>query len=290
MTALDTTLARKMHRTLEPYHGFVYFAPEPAAAYAAVGVTDARMGYFASRSAALGAVSAEVVIATFFNFSPDLVRRAIPAAWDLATPAQLLAARLEGVDQALRHILGDEVLEGPEVAEAAELARRASSACTLEGRPLYAAHAALPWPDPPHLVLWQAQTQLREWRGDGHIACLVEQGISGLEALVIHAATGEVPRSVLQASRARTDEEWEAASRRLGERGWLNPDGTATEDGRAHRLELEARTDDLAMAPWILLGSQDCDRLRQLVRPLSRRIVESGTFGFRPPARPEEHS
>jgi len=281
MATLDTTLARKMHRTLEPFHGFVYFAPEPAAAYAAVGVTDSRMGYFASRSAAFGAVSAEVVIATFFNFSPDLVRRAIPAAWALATPAQMLAARLDGVDQALRRILG-EAVDSPEMIEAAELARRATGGCSLEGRPLYGAHAALDWPEAPHLVLWQAQTLLREWRGDGHIACLVEAGVSGLEALVIHAATGEVPRAALQTSRARTDDEWDTTIRDLAERGVLNDDGSATEAGRAARLEVEARTDALAMAPWMRLGSQDCDRLRALVRPWSRTIVDSGTFGFRP--------
>jgi hypothetical protein len=281
MATLDTTLARKMHRTLEPFHGFVYFAPEPAAAYADVGVTDSRMGYFASRSAALGAVSAEVVIATFFNFSPDLVRRAIPAAWALASPAQMLTARLDGVDRALRRILGD-ALDSAEMIEAATLARRASQACTLEGRPLYAAHAALDWPAEPHLVLWHAQTLLREWRGDGHIACLVEAGLSGLDALVIHAATGEVPRMVLQTTRARTDDEWDTAVRDLTEQGVLNDDGSATEQGRAARLDIEARTDALAMAPWTRLGAQDCDRLRALVRPWSRAIVDSGTFGFRP--------
>ncbi len=290
MTALDTTLARKMHRTLEPYHGFVYFAPEPAAAYAAVGVTDTRMGYFASRSAALGAVSAEVVIATFFNFSPDLVRRAIPAAWDLATPAQLLAARLEGVDQALRNILGPDVLEGPEVAEAAELARRASSACTLEGRPLFAAHAALPWPDPPHLVLWQAQTLLREWRGDGHIACLVEQGISGLEALVLHETTGEVPGPVPagQSSPHRRG----VGRRPAGAcRSGAGSTPTARPPRRVGRSASSSRPAPTSWPwrPWTTWAAEDCDRLRQLVRPLSRRIVESGTFGFRP-ARPEERS
>ena len=286
MTTLDSTLARKMHRTLEPYHGFVYFAPEPAAAYAALGLTDNRMGYFASRSAALGPAPAEVVIATFYNFSPDLVRRAIPAAWALATPAQVLAARLEGVDQGLRAILGDPAAD-PAVIEAAALARRAAEACTLDGRPLHAAHRSLDWPTEPHLVLWHALTLLREFRGDDHIACLVEQEISGLEALVIHAATGEVPRAALQSTRARSDEEWALATDRLIDRGWLNTDGTATEAGRSHRLDLEARTDALAMAPWSDLGAPACDRLRELVRPLSRAIVESGTFGIRPVR--EEH-
>jgi len=35
----------------------------------------------------MGAVPAHVVIATFFNFNPALVRRSLPEAWERATPA-----------------------------------------------------------------------------------------------------------------------------------------------------------------------------------------------------------
>jgi hypothetical protein len=274
----EAVLARKMHRTLEPYHGFVYFAPEAHEAYAALGLTDRRMGYFASRSAAMGAVSGEVVIATFFNFAPELVRRCIPAAWDIAAPAQVLEARLDGVDVVLRRVLADEIASGG-LDEAAELARRAAGACRAEGRPLFAAHAALDWPDEPHLQLWMAITQLREFRGDGHIACLVDQELSGCEALVIHDAMGEIPPGALQSTRARTDAEWAEAIERLRDRGWLDSEGGLTDVGRAARLDAEARTDELAMAPWRALGDDACARLRALVRPMSRALVSSGTFG-----------
>src|SRR4051812_18253213 len=115
MTDVDATIAHKQHRTLEPYHGLVYFSAEASEGYAALGVTDQRMGYFASRAAPMGPVPAEVVIATFFNFAPAEVRRCIPEAWAIASPAQLLEARLAGIDGSLRRILGDEVLEGPDV-------------------------------------------------------------------------------------------------------------------------------------------------------------------------------
>jgi len=85
--------ARRTFRALEPIHGMVYFSPYGPTSYAAIGITHPRMGYFASRSAALGAVPAEVVVAMFFNFSPALIHRALPAAWDLASPADVLAAR-----------------------------------------------------------------------------------------------------------------------------------------------------------------------------------------------------
>ena len=281
MTTIEPQLARKQHRTLEPYHGLVYFSAEAFTAYAALGVTDRQMGYFAARSAAMGPVPAEVVIATFFNFAPAEVHRCIPAAWALASPAQFLVARRQGIDGSLRRILGDDV-EAPEMVEAAELARTASEACTPEGRTLYAAHAALEWPDEPHMILWHALSLLREHRGDGHIACLVADDVDGCQALVLHGAMGEVPASILQATRSRTDEEWAAAVASLRGRGWLDAAGELTEEGRAHRQGVEDRTDELAVAPWQHLGAEGCDRLRALVRPYSKAIVGSGSFGFVP--------
>ena len=278
---MDPSVARRTWRTLEPYHALVYFAPEPVAAYAAVGV-EGRSGYFASRAAPMGAVPTEVVQATFFNFNPALVRAAMEGAWAKASPLQVLGARLEGADAALRGVLGDDLGGRPDVAEAATLAHTAAEACTVEGRPLYAGHASLEWPDPPHLVLWHAISLLREHRGDGHIACLVAEGVGGCEALVLHGASGEVPPTVLQTSRAWPDEDWAAASARLASRGWLGRSGELTEEGRSVRQRIEDRTDALALAPWEALGEEGCERLRSLVRPMSKAIVASGRFGFRP--------
>lgn len=272
---MDAIVARKMLRTLEPYHAWVYFSPEPRERYESLGVTDGRMGYFGSRSAPMGAVPADVVIATFYNFHPDLVRRVVPAVWGITTPEKLLAARLEGADALLRRILGV-AISSDEMREAADLARRAAESCRPEGRPLFAGHASLDWPDEPHLVLWHAQTLLREYRGDGHIALLASAGLDGCEVLVTHGAAGEVEPEVLQRSRSWSDGEWRAAVERLAARGWVNDDGSFTDEGRARRAEIEHRTDELAMAPWEALGEETCAKLRALVRPWSKAIVESG--------------
>ncbi len=165
---MEPTVARQMYRTIEPFHGFVYLVPEAEAEYAALGL-QGRMGSFASRSAPMGPAPAEVVIATFYNFSPALVRRAIPEAWARTTPADLLAARLRVVDRVLRRVLGDDVLAGSELAEALALARTAAAGCEPVGRPLFAGHASRPWPDEPHVALWHALSLVREYRGDGHI-------------------------------------------------------------------------------------------------------------------------
>ncbi|MEU5248755.1 hypothetical protein AB0G81_32530 [Streptomyces asoensis] len=269
-------LARETWRTLEPYHGAVYFSPEAAAQYAELGV-DAKTGYFASRSAALGAATADLVIATFYNFHPELVRRAIPAAWEAAAPERFTAARLTGIDATLRRILGTEV-DSPQMARAAELARALADTAVghPQGRPLFAAHAALPWPSAPHLVLWHAQTLLREFRGDGHVGALLTAGLSGLEALVTHAAAGDVDAGVLRDSRAWTPQEWDEAVQNLRERGWLDdgPDLALSEDGARRRAEIEETTDRLAALPYLTLGPAGCAELCSLVRPFSIAVAK----------------
>jgi hypothetical protein len=284
VTTVAPLVARKMWRTLEPYHGLVYFTPHATEAYAALGITG-RAGYFASRSAPMGAVAAEVVIAAFYNFAPAVVRQGIPAAWDAADPADLVAARLEAVDRALHHAVGPEALASAEVAEAAALVRRACAACTPEGRPLYAGHAGLDWPDAPHLALWHGATVLREYRGDGHVAALVTEGIDGCEALVTHAADVEasVPAEVLRRTRAWDQEAWTAASDRLRARGLLDDAGALTPAGTEVRARVERLTDERALAPWQALGEDDAARLRTIVRPLSKAIVAGGLLGG-PPA------
>lgn len=276
---VDTIVARKSWRTLEPYHGFVYFAPEAHTSYAELGLhgTD---GYFASRAAPMGAVSAEVVIATFFNFHPERVRRAIPSAWEVASPSQLVDARLAAVDMGLRRML-DGQLASNEMVRAATLAREAAEPCPTHGRPLYAGCAGMPWVDDSHLVLWQAITRLREFRGDGHIAALVDAELEGIDALVMHAASRDVTRSVLQSSRGWSDDEWETSVDKLRSRGLVDADGSFTEAGAAQRQHIEDRTDALAMQPWNTLGEERCAELRHLVAPWSKAIVGSGTFGFR---------
>ena len=278
--------ARKTWRTVEPLHGMIYFAPESAASYAALGLPS-EAGYFASRSAAMGAVGSETVVATFYNFNPALVRRAIPQAWEVAAPATVLAARLESADAALVRMLGDGVAS-PEMVRAAELARRAAERAGdhYEGRPLFAAHAGLPWPDPPHLVLWHAQTLLREFRGDGHITLLVQYELDPVEALVMHLASGELPGNLLRATRGWPEEVWDAAVDRLYRRGLVTPASTAegtdltlAGDGRVLRQRIEDMTDKLAVHPYGALGEEGCAELRTLARPFSRTVVEAAGLG-----------
>jgi hypothetical protein len=271
---MDPVIARKTWRTLEPYHGAIYFVPEAAEEYRAVGVDDRMSGYFASRSAAMGPVPASVVIATFFNFDPGLVRRSMDGIWDTVTPQAMIDARLRAADRMIRRIAPDSI-GSPDTVEAADMARKAAMVACMrtEGRPLFAGHASLPWPEEPHLVLWHAQALLREYRGDGHIAALTVEGLSGCESLVTHAAAGDVTAGVLQATRQRTGDDWLAAEERLRSIGWLDPDYGLTDLGAERRAWIEQRTDELASAPYDAIGVEGCARLRSIVRPISKMML-----------------
>jgi hypothetical protein len=276
-TGAEALLARKTWRTLEPLHGMIYFVPEASDAYARMGITGTD-GYFASRSAPMGAVAARVVVATFFNFNPELVYSAIPRAWEIAAPEALVAARLEAVDGAFRRLLGDDIVGSAEMARAAELARGMAedAGARAEGRPLCAGHANLPWPDAPHLVLWHAQSILREFRGDGHVALLLTHGLSGIDALVTHSVSGEVPAHLLRSTRGWSAPAWDGAVTSLRQRGWLTESGdpALTEWGAAQRQEIEEQTDLLAAAPYANLGDDGCAELRRLARPWSKAFSE----------------
>ena len=269
--------SRRMWRALEPVHAVTYFAPESQAACEALGTKGYWMSYFALRAAPLGAAPAELVAALFYNFHPGLVARAVPAVWRLADPEHYLALRLRTVDAALRRLLGPEALDGAQVAEAAAIARDAALAAPTAARPLAAANIALEWPEAPHLVLWQAQTVLREHRGDGHVAALLTAGLDPVEALVLFAADHAIDAEWLRRRRGWSEEEWVEAARRLTERGLLE-EGALTPAGRTLRAEVEARTDALADPPLAAIGAVAADRLVELARPLVAGIVRAGGF------------
>ena len=273
--------ARSSWHVLEPVHAVTYFSAECAEQYRTLGLKGFWMGYFASRSAPFGEASPELVNATFFNFRPSMVERALPDAWAHASPAAVIDARREGSMATLSTLLGDlsSSTERAELAEAADLAERAVDACAVAGRPLFAALSALDRPEDPLGRLWHAATLLREHRGDGHVVANVAAGLDGLQANATFVATGAVPRERLQAARGWTDEEWNVAEARLTVRGWLEA-GSLTTAGRAGRQQIEDLTDELAAAPWAELGPEVTARLHELVLPLARRIVDGGGIPF----------
>lgn len=276
---MDATTAGRLTRTLDSLHSTVYFVPEANEKFGQL-CMDPRMHYFASRAAPMGAASAKVVAATFYNFNPELVARAIPAAWELASPATITRVRCDVVDAALPRVLGDELANSAELQRGSAILRRVAEAIpNADGRPLYAGHAELDWPEAPYAQLWHAITLLREHRGDGHIAALITHGLSGLEALISHSATGmgfnaEPGRKLRGWSR----EEWDAAAAGLRDRGLLDDDGSLTTAGDQLRSGIEDLTDDLGYAPWRIVPDDQADELAGLAKVVRAAVMDAAVF------------
>lgn len=276
---VDLRLISRVHRRLEPLHSHVYFAPETDERLVAAGLRPGRMVYFAGRAAPMGAVGPGVVTAAFYNFAPAIVARHIPRAWTLVTPEQVLTARTAAARASLSRLLGGEqAAAGSDVVELGALLRRACEALSPEGRPLYAAHADLPWPDEPVLQVWHAVTLLREHRGDGHVAGLLHHRLTGIEALITHTSTGRgFTRQAAQRTRGWSDDEWATAIDGLTVRGLVAGD-ELTDAGRQLRAAVERETDELSAAPFEHLGAAGTERVAELAGELSRRLVANGAF------------
>jgi hypothetical protein len=275
---VDTSTVRNLARRLEPCHSFIYFSPDAGLGFAGLGL-DGGQAYFASRSAAMGPVGPEVVAATFFNFKPELAAEAIPSAWGIASPETILATRFAAAEASLRTYLGD-LVDHPDLIEITDQVLRCAEAARPEGRPLFAAHAALPVPDEPLQRFWHAITLEREHRGDAHVAALLLCGLDAPEVLVLDVANGSarLPKALLQATRGWTDHEWDVATSHLDELGLINGDGAVTEAGRALREQVELRTDEGSMPFWSLLDDEEILRLHEIAQPFSAAI-NKGAFG-----------
>lgn len=254
-------------------HALTYFAPEALGAHRAGGFHGFWTRYFAWRAAPLGRVPADVVTAVFYNFSAAHVGVALPGAWDTMSPDDAVRERRTTAATALRRCGID---DGEATRTAAALLERAARSAPLDGRPLFAANLALPWPDDPVARLWHATTLLREHRGDSHIALLVGAGITGREANVLHSAADRVPREFIVRSRRYDEAEWRACSDTLAARGILDEQGGITAAGRDLKADLENGTDRLALAAFDALDDDDLETVFRTLTPLTRMVLAGG--------------
>ena len=275
---MDLNAVREVNLAINAAHRFVYFVPETAEEAAKLGMTGRRPAgpaYFAFRSAAMGAVPWQVVLATFYNFSPRSVRP-MTGVWDVASPEQWQAARFAVADRASRRV--GVSLTAAQIAEARSLIDPVVAGADYAGRPLAAANASVALPSDPLVALWQQITVLREWRGDAHLVVLADNRLGPCDCNVIQTATGRFPVALARATRQWNDEEWAAATARLVARGWLDADGTATETGTAERERIEVETDAHCAALWTPIGDAGARRLAALIRPIDDVFTAAGTY------------
>ena len=275
-------LARHVARAAESVHCVGYYTAE-IRTLGDRGFSGWWHAYFGYRFAPLGRASANLVAATAYNFAPRMVARAVPSTWDVLEPDALLDAHRSLVSAALQRIFGGGLFAN-EIAEAAALARAAVTDLPLAGRPLFAAHAQLEWPDDPLMALWHACTLVREYRFDGHNMTLGAAGIDGVECHALMAAFGHGNQATIEGIRGWTKDEWDAGVQRLEHRGWLDGDGQFTPEGREARAGVERGTDQRSVALVDNLGLVAAGRLIDLLKPIAGHLVSTGEVaGVWPP-------
>jgi Helix-turn-helix family len=109
----------------------------------------------------------------------------------------------------------------------------------------------LDWPEAPHVQLWNAIILLREYRGDGHIAALTVHGLSCIEALITHVATGTgFDPAFARRLRGWSQQQWDEAVDALRARDLLADADRLTPVNEQVRIKVEDLTDELSYAPW----------------------------------------
>ncbi|MFL6062433.1 MAG: SCO6745 family protein [Marmoricola sp.] len=269
------TPERELWSLYEPAHVIVYFDADVSGCLAEHGLHGFWNGYFAGRAAPMGAVGPVPVTATFLGFAPAMVAKAVPKVWGRITPEQAVAARLDAVDAMLGPLLA--AGSADDVRRVSDLLVRAASELSCDGRALAAAWQGVDPGDRLAVRLWWAATVLREHRGDGHVLAATYAGLDGLETTLTHIASGVVTRETMQRNRGWTDEQWDAATTSLHERGILAADGSLTEAGVALRQQIEADTDRLAHAPYAALAD-DLALVRPVLYDLGDQLIAHGSL------------
>jgi hypothetical protein len=285
---LDSKIMQRMRGRMELFFGAPFGSPEAAASEKELGLDQVPGGYYyAFRAAPMGAVSAAVVESSFFGFSTRAVEAVVPAIWTAAWPEAVFLSHRAAVDGAMRRRLGD-VADTAGLKEAAGLLHTAVAAADVAGRPLAAAHRALPWPSSPHIAVWHGLNVLREHRGDSHIAVLVGAGLDAPQSHILLAAgiaaecdchvalrgRGDLSET-LRTSRSHSKAAWAEATARLAERGLFADDGRITDSGKELHAEIERKTDELSAGPWRALGDDGLIALDQALRPATRALAGS---------------
>lgn len=275
--------ARALWRVCEPIHALTYVAPQARDALRAVGLRSFWTGYIAARLAPVGAVGPEVGASLLHDVSPGLVARALPSAWSVASPATVLAARVEALPAAVAPYLADP--GDPALAGVAEQLAHAVAEVAADGRPLFAAHRALSWPDSPAARLWHAATAFREHRAGGSVAATTAAGLSALEALVLANAVRSGDPTVVTDDLGWGAAAWLAAVEELAHRGLVDRSGAATAVGREQHDTLQALADDASARALGTLRRSEVAHLTATLAPVAQRIAATGLVPFPNPVR-----
>ena len=205
--------------------------------------------YLLSRAYLLGVPEPTVVSSAFAVFQPDLVHATYKEHRSAVGRDELLLARLDATTASLGSILGD-----ADVDDIADQLRGAASAPHGAGKPLFSGLAGQAWPTDPIAVLWRSCEQLREHRGDCHIAVCVTHGLDPVEMNILTELWVSMPLGSYTGTRGWSESDIEDAVARLSQRGLVS--GRAlTPVGQQERQGIETATDAAQQSIIDELGS-----------------------------------
>ncbi|MGW0534918.1 SCO6745 family protein [Streptomyces sp. NPDC003032] len=269
--------SRTLWLRTEPLHAVIYFEERCRGLGRAVGLKGFWMGYFAARTAPMGRVGPGVASAALGVFAPGMVARALPSAWEYASPDRVVEERARLAARALRQLV-------PDIAVLTTAANPPLTAVVEDApplaRPLFAANRDLTDRADPVERLWQLATCVREFRGDAHVAALADHGLDACEALALAAATGRVDAARIRQDRGWSQEEWATSVDRLRGRGLIDTAGRVTERGVTERELIEDDTDRLSDRLLRPLTIPATDTLLTALHPAARSIQNSGVLPY----------
>ncbi|MFI7320021.1 hypothetical protein [Streptomyces venezuelae] len=269
--------SRTLWLRTEPLHAVVYFEERCRGLGRAVGLKGFWMGYFAARTAPMGRVGPGVATAALGVFAPDMVARALPSAWEYASPDRVIEERARLTAAALRQLVPHVETLAAKVND--PLLAMVEDAPSL-ARPLFAANRDLAHRSDPVERLWQLATCVREFRGDAHVAVLADHGLDARQSLVLAAATDRVEPAGIRQDRGWTEEEWASSMDRMRVLGLLDTSGHVTEQGVTKRELIEEDTDRLASRLLRPLARGETDTLLTALAPATRHILDSDVLPF----------
>jgi hypothetical protein len=125
-------------------------------------------------------------------------------------------------------------------------------------------------PDTTLGQVWRRGDMLREYRGDSHIAAWIAAELDATEIGLLTELYWGLRLRTYSRTRAWTDEQFDAATERLEERGLL-ADGAFTAAGRELREEIEVET-DRQMVPAMRALGDDAEELFTILAPWGEAI------------------
>ena len=279
-----SSIAKRNSRSVQTTIGWIFWDPGAVGRFGVLGLPGP-IGYIAARSAPLAPAGPDAVIAAFGSISPLAIRATFQLVDATTSFDEVWNARDEAVIEGLDSHAPDLV---PVLAAGAESWWSIVEQLPSTGRPFFASHLRMSRSANATLAGWHAINCIREWRGDTHWAIVAANGLSGIEASILHNAWLGYEPGWLPTSRGSSPDEIADGLVVLEEKG-LATEGRVNEAGIALRQHLEDATDSLTIRPWQLLGETASRDFAVAFEPscelLLGRVDETAGMNYQPASR-----